>query len=154
MCRNVIKCISLLVKVVFIVLHFQLRREGARLFMLWFQVLQDNSDEFCQLVYACLIPGFPNPVDAIDWSKSRLSKANAEEICFSISDAGSRERLSSSSSMQLSSDRESEGIQTNNFYINFILFLWIISYKHNCSLIIEMHALLLIKNHNEVNCRL
>lgn len=89
--------------------HLQLRREGARLFMLWFQVLQDNSDEFCQLVYACLIPGFPNPVDSIDWSKSKLSKAIAEEICLSVSDSGTRERRSSSSSVHLSPDRESDG---------------------------------------------
>ena len=77
--------------------------------MLWFQVLQDNSDEFCQLVYACLIPGFPNPVDSIDWSKSKLSKACAQEIWVSISDTGSREQFASSSKMHLSSDRESEG---------------------------------------------
>ena len=77
--------------------------------MLWFQVLQDNADEFCQLVYACLIPGFPNPVDKIDWTKSRLSKARAEEICLSIRDTGSRDQFSSSSNMHLSSDRENEG---------------------------------------------
>lgn len=83
--------------------------------MLWFQVLQDNADEFCQLVYACLIPGFPNPVESIDWSKSKLSKACAEEICSSISNTGSKEQLSSSSNMHLSSDRENEG-QFLNFF--------------------------------------
>lgn len=77
--------------------------------MLWFQVLQDNADEFCQLVYACLIPGFPNPVEKIDWSKSKLSKASAEETCLSISGTGSRDQFLSSSNMHLSSDRESEG---------------------------------------------
>ena len=77
--------------------------------MLWFQVLQDNSDELCQLIYACLIPGFPNPVDSIDWSKSKLSKTCAQEIYLSISDMASRDQLSSASNMHLSSDRESEG---------------------------------------------
>jgi len=77
--------------------------------MLWFQVLQDNADEFCQLVYACLIPGFPNPVEKIDWSKSKLSKVSAEEICLSISDTESRDQFSSSNNMHLSSDRENEG---------------------------------------------
>ena len=77
--------------------------------MLWFQLLQDNADEFCQLVYACLIPGFPNPVEKIDWSKSKLSKASATEICLSISVIGSMDQFSSSSNMHLSSERESEG---------------------------------------------
>ena len=88
----------------------QLRREGVRLFMLWFQALQDNSDELCQLIYACLIPGFPNPVDSLDWSKNKLSKACAEEIYLSIGDMASRDLLSSTSNMHLlSADGESEG---------------------------------------------
>ena len=77
--------------------------------MLWFQLLQDNADEFCQLVYACLIPGFPNPVEKIDWSKSKLSKASAAEICSSISVTGSIDQFSSFSNVSLSSERESEG---------------------------------------------
>ena len=89
--------------------------------MLWFQVLQDNSDEFCQLVYACLIPGFPNPVESIDWSKSKLSKASAQEICLSIGDTGSRDQFSSSSNMHLSSDRENEG-QFLNFFMGKQIF--------------------------------
>lgn len=93
-----------------VIFYLQLRREGARLFMLWFQALQENSDEFCQLIYACLIPGFPNPIDNVEWTnKSKLSRAGAEEIFLSISDAGFREQLSSSSNVHLPSDGESEG---------------------------------------------
>ena len=91
--------------------HHQLRREGARLFMLWFQALQENSDEFCQLIYACLIPGFPNPIDSVEWSaRSKMSRAGAKEIFLSISDTGYREQLSSSSNAHLSSaEKEVEG---------------------------------------------
>ena len=78
--------------------------------MLWFQALQENSDEFCQLIYACLIPGFPNPIDSVEWtSKSKLSKAGAEEIFLSISESGYREQLSSSSNVHVPSEKESEG---------------------------------------------
>ena len=90
--------------------------------MLWFQALQDNADEFCQLVYACLIPGFPNPVESIDWSKSKLSKACAEEICLSISDIGSRDQFSSSSNMHLASDRENEGQFLNFLTVKQLFF--------------------------------
>ncbi|XP_077996665.1 ral GTPase-activating protein subunit alpha-1-like isoform X2 [Glandiceps talaboti] len=42
----------------------KLRREGIRLFLLWFQALQEHADEECYLIYATLIPGFPHPQGA------------------------------------------------------------------------------------------
>ena len=81
--------------------------------MLWFQALQENSDEFCQLIYACLIPGFPNPINSVEWSGwSKLSRAGAKEIFLSISDTGYREQLSSASNAHLhvpSAEKEGEG---------------------------------------------
>jgi len=87
--------------------YSQLRREGARLFMLWFQALQENSDELCQLMYACIIPGFPNPIDNVEW-KSKLSRAGAEEIFMSINESGYRDQPPTSN-LHLSSDKESDG---------------------------------------------
>ncbi|CAH3187468.1 unnamed protein product [Porites lobata] len=87
----------------------KLRREGARLFMLWFQALQENSDELCQLMYACMIPGFPNPIDNVEWkSKKKLSRAGAEEIFMSINESGYRDQPASTSNLHLSSDKESD----------------------------------------------
>ncbi|XP_006824859.1 ral GTPase-activating protein subunit alpha-1-like [Saccoglossus kowalevskii] len=42
----------------------KLRREGIRLFLLWFQALQEHADDECYLIYATLIPGFPLPSSA------------------------------------------------------------------------------------------
>ncbi|XP_071963778.1 ral GTPase-activating protein subunit alpha-2-like [Antedon mediterranea] len=39
----------------------KVRIEGLKLFILWFQALQDSADEECYLIYATLIPGFPVP---------------------------------------------------------------------------------------------
>lgn len=88
----------------------KLRREGVRLFMLWFQALQENSDEFCQLIFACLVPGFPNPVNSFEWTgRSELTREAAEAIFFSISEVGYREQLSSTSTWFSSSgEKESE----------------------------------------------
>ena len=76
--------------------------------MLWFQALQENSDELCQLMYACMIPGFPNPIDNVEW-KSKMSRAGAEEIFMSINESGYRDQPPSTSNLHLSSDRESDG---------------------------------------------
>ena len=76
--------------------------------MLWFQALQENSDELCQLMYACMIPGFPNPIDNVEW-KSKLSRAGAEEIFMSINESGYRDQPTSTSNLHLSSDKESDG---------------------------------------------
>ena len=79
--------------------------------MLWFQALQENSDEFCQLIFACLIPGFPNPVNSVEWTgRSKLTREAAEAIFLSISEGGYREQLSSTSNVFSSSaEKESEG---------------------------------------------
>nr|XP_054759369.1 ral GTPase-activating protein subunit alpha-1-like [Lytechinus pictus] len=37
------------------------RMDGMRLFLLWFQILQENASEECYLMYATLVPGFPVP---------------------------------------------------------------------------------------------
>ncbi|XP_071509719.1 ral GTPase-activating protein subunit alpha-1-like [Diadema antillarum] len=37
------------------------RMDGMRLFLLWFQILQENASEECYLLYATLVPGFPVP---------------------------------------------------------------------------------------------
>ncbi|XP_015748579.1 PREDICTED: ral GTPase-activating protein subunit alpha-1-like, partial [Acropora digitifera] len=67
----------------------KLRREGVRLFMLWFQALQENSDEFCQLIFACLVPGFPNPVNNVEWTgRSELTREAAEAIFLTMNDVG------------------------------------------------------------------
>ena len=89
----------------------QLRREGVRLFMLWFQALQENSDEFCQLIFACLVPGFPNPVNSVEWTgRSELTREAAEAIFLSMSEGGYREQLSSNSNWFSSSgEKESKG---------------------------------------------
>ena len=76
--------------------------------MLWFQALQENSDELCQLMYACMIPGFPNPIDNVEW-KSKMSRAGAEEIFMSINESGYRDQPASTSNLHLSSDKESDG---------------------------------------------
>ena len=98
---------------IFLQLFFcqQLRREGVRLFMLWFQALQENSDEFCQLIFACLVPGFPNPVNNVEWTgRSELTREAAEAIFLSMSEGAYREQLSSNSSWFSSSgEKESEG---------------------------------------------
>lgn len=88
----------------------KLRREGVRLFMLWFQALQENSDEFCQLIFACLVPGFPNPVNNVEWTgRSELTREAAEAIFLSMSEGAYREQLSSNSSWFSSSgEKESE----------------------------------------------
>ena len=58
-------------------------------------------------MYACMIPGFPNPIDNVEW-KSKLSRAGAEEIFMSINESGYRDQPASTS-MHLSSDKESDG---------------------------------------------
>ena len=35
---------------------FQLRKEGMRLFLLWYQILMDNATEECHQTYAGLVP--------------------------------------------------------------------------------------------------
>ncbi|XP_028513886.1 ral GTPase-activating protein subunit alpha-1-like [Exaiptasia diaphana] len=75
----------------------KLRREGVRLFLLWFQCLQGNSDEFSQLMYASIIPGFPNPVDSINWEKSTLSKSEAEDIVYVIRGPETEDQISHAS---------------------------------------------------------
>ena len=106
--------------------HQQLRREGARLFMLWFQALQGNSDELCQVIYASLIPGFPNPIESVEWTgSSKLSKEGAEEIFQSICETGCYERQSSTSSVHLpSAEKESEGhyLQFSCIFLSRLLF--------------------------------
>ena len=78
--------------------------------MLWFQALQENSDELCQLMYACMILGFPNPIDNVEWkSKKKLSRAGAEEIFMLINESGYRDQSPSTSNLHLSSDKESDG---------------------------------------------
>ncbi|EDO33261.1 predicted protein, partial [Nematostella vectensis] len=62
----------------------KLRREGVRLFMLWYQALTVNSDELTQLIYASIIPGFPSAIDTIDWSKSVLSRTEADEVVQAV----------------------------------------------------------------------
>ena len=103
--------------------HQQLRREGARLFMLWFQALQGNSDELCQVIYASLIPGFPNPIESVEWTgSSKLSKEGAEEIFQSICETGCYERQSSTSSVHLpSAEKESEGHYLSRNDFNFLV---------------------------------
>ncbi|XP_071832893.1 ral GTPase-activating protein subunit alpha-1-like isoform X4 [Apostichopus japonicus] len=39
----------------------KVRLDGMRLFLLWFQVLQNNSSHECYLIYATLVPNFPPP---------------------------------------------------------------------------------------------
>ena len=36
--------------------HIQLRREGMRLFLIWYQILMDNATEECHRTYAALVP--------------------------------------------------------------------------------------------------
>ena len=40
----------------------QLRLEGMRLFLLWYQALQEHAVDECHLIYATLVQGFPVPV--------------------------------------------------------------------------------------------
>jgi len=35
----------------------QLRRDGMRLFLIWYQILQDNASEECHQIFLQLIPG-------------------------------------------------------------------------------------------------
>lgn len=35
---------------------FQLRREGMRLFLVWYQILMENATEECHQTFACLVP--------------------------------------------------------------------------------------------------
>ena len=57
-----------------------------------------------------MIPGFPNPIDNVEWkSKKKLSRAGAEEIFMSINESGYRDQPPSTSNLHLSSDRESDG---------------------------------------------
>ena len=37
-------------------LIFQLRREGMRLFLLWYQILMDNATDECHKTFASLVP--------------------------------------------------------------------------------------------------
>jgi len=43
-------------------ISLQLRREGMRLFLIWYQILMDNATEECDKTYASLVP----PIDTED----------------------------------------------------------------------------------------
>ncbi|EDO29137.1 predicted protein [Nematostella vectensis] len=90
----------------------KLRREGVRLFMLWYQALTVNSDELTQLIYASIIPGFPSAIDTIDWSKSVLSRTEAEEVVQAVRspDNDDHSYHGSVSSFYVS-DKDNEGIE-------------------------------------------
>lgn len=49
----------------YFVLIFQLRREGVRLFLLWYQILGENAPEELDKIFISLVPGLvpgvPNP---------------------------------------------------------------------------------------------
>ena len=36
---------------------FQLRRQGVRLFLVWYQILQDNASDECHRIFQQLVPG-------------------------------------------------------------------------------------------------
>lgn len=41
----------------FILLLLQLRRQGVRLFLVWYQILQDNASDECHRIFTLLVPG-------------------------------------------------------------------------------------------------
>lgn len=62
----------------------KLRSDGIRLLILWLQALQDNMDISCEVMFACVVPGFPNPLDIIDTSSVEVPVHVLEEICNSV----------------------------------------------------------------------
>ena len=41
-------------------LFFQTRRHGVRLFLVWYQCLQENASEECHQIFLSLVPGLPD----------------------------------------------------------------------------------------------
>ena len=77
---------------------FKLRSEGIRLLILWLQALQENMDISCEVMFACVVPGFPNPLDTIDTSTINVPAHVLEDICNFVR---GNESGSSSGSMTL-----------------------------------------------------
>ncbi|XP_046849853.1 ral GTPase-activating protein subunit alpha-1-like isoform X3 [Xenia sp. Carnegie-2017] len=77
---------------------FKLRSDGIRLLILWLQALQDNMDVSCEVMFASVVPGFPNPLEALDWSTVKLPRPLLEDLCNFVRGSGGE---SSSGSMTL-----------------------------------------------------
>ncbi|CAB3994423.1 ral GTPase-activating subunit alpha-2 isoform X2, partial [Paramuricea clavata] len=60
---------------------FKLRSEGIRLLIIWLQALQENMDISCEVMFACVVPGFPNPLDTMDTSAVNVPAHVLEDIC-------------------------------------------------------------------------
>lgn len=64
--------------------YIKLRSEGIRLLILWLQTLQNNMNISCEVMFACVVPGFPNPLDILDTSNIEVPLHVLEEICSSV----------------------------------------------------------------------
>ncbi|XP_028395941.1 ral GTPase-activating protein subunit alpha-2-like isoform X2 [Dendronephthya gigantea] len=60
---------------------FKLRSEGIRLLIIWLQALQENMDLSCEVIFACVVPGFPNPLDSLDTTTTSVPIHVLEDIC-------------------------------------------------------------------------
>ena len=102
--------------------------------MLWYQALQENGDEQCQLIYSCIIPGFPNPVDLFDWGKSLLSHADAEELIRDIRGPDTEDDGVPSNVFYHSGEKDTEGTlssqlsRTDTFIFDHDYGVWLVSF--------------------------
>lgn len=48
--------------------------------MLWLQALQENMDISCEVMFASVVPGFPNPLETIDTSRTNVPARVLEDI--------------------------------------------------------------------------
>ncbi len=77
----------LLVKTCFLLslLFTQLRLEGMRLFLLWYQALQEHAVDECHLMYATLVQGFPVPVgikgSALEYTMTQTPRPANDSDC-------------------------------------------------------------------------
>ena len=62
-------------------MSLQLRSEGIRLLILWLQALQENMDISCEIMFACVVPGFPNPLETLDKANINVPAHVLEDIC-------------------------------------------------------------------------
>ena len=68
-------------------------------------------DLSCEVMFACVVPGFPNPLDAIDTSTMNVPAHVLEDICNFVR---GNDGASSSGSMTLLPQDVKDGGEINN----------------------------------------
>ena len=104
-------------------LYLKLRSEGIRLLILWLQSLQNNMNISCEVMFACVVPGFPNPLDILDTSNIELPLHVLEEICSTV--RGPEKDVSHASGSMTLLPQENKNLGKIAFkFVKYITYIW------------------------------